>query len=316
MTGTLKDKFVGILVSGCIGDILGSTNENLLFDKIRNKPIIIDFVNNSYTDDTELTIVLARYLSLNDIIKVSELHSMYNQIVKSSKRGYSKRTRDILSNWHECMPGGNADTNGSVMRIAPLALVSINDDHQLYDAVKYAIYCTHGESKDSIDTSFLHVKLLKALLFKKPITAEFIYAYALIVTQRTRNTTLYPLLKLINPNNKYELFKNGKASIDDNITKNIFGVNLFQIKAIHAYICALTCFLYNFNQPIDALIMAANIGGDTDTIAKIVGDLVGATYGTKWIPDSWIDPEGLSELTTLGNLLYEKRAGLSKMSTI
>ena len=40
-----------------------------------------------------------------------------------------------------------------------------------------------------------------------------------------------------------------------------------------------------FLKPKDALIMAANMGGDTDTVAKLVGDLVGATHGTEWIPE-------------------------------
>jgi ADP-ribosylglycohydrolase len=303
---TLKDNFIGILVSGCIGDILGSSNENLSFEEIRKKQIIIDFVQNRYTDDTELTIVLAEYLSKNNQILVGEIHSMYSKIVKSSKRGYSSRTKGILSNWSECTIGGNADTNGSVMRIAPLALFPINKDEDIYKAVKYCVYCTHGESKDAVDTSFLHVKLLKGILFKKLITAESIYTYALDVTKRTQNASLYSLLILIHPNNRWQLFKKGLPTIDDNVTKNIFGFNMFQIKALHAYICALICFFYNFSHPTEALIMAANIGGDTDTIAKLVGDLIGAVYGTTWIPIPWSQPEGLGQLTKLGTILYER----------
>jgi ADP-ribosylglycohydrolase len=51
--------------------------------------------------------------------------------------------------------------------------------------------------------------------------------------------------------------------------------------------------------------MAANLGGDTDTIAKLVGDLVGATYGTEWIPEEWQNPEGKDELTELAKILYK-----------
>ena len=63
------------------------------------------FHHNRYTDDTELTLVLARYLakyqtSNTDHSMVQEVHSMYQKVVKTSRRGYSKKTRDLLSNWN------------------------------------------------------------------------------------------------------------------------------------------------------------------------------------------------------------------------
>ncbi len=41
--------------------------------------------------------------------------------------------------------------------------------------------------------------------------------------------------------------------------------------------------------PFDAVFEAVNAGGDTDTNASIVGSLVGALYGTKAIPQDFID---------------------------
>lgn len=308
--GSLEDRYIGVLLGGCVGDVLGSYNENLSFDQIRKeKRIVKDFVHNRYTDDTEMTLVLARYLKQHHGTThspVQEVHAMYRDIMKTSKRGYSKRTRQLLTNWHDCMPGGNADTNGAVMRIAPLAFVNHRDDRDLYNHIKMVIYCTHGESKDALDTAFLHVKLLKALLSGRCTTAEQLYAYILTVGRRIQNTTLFPLLHLLHPDNRKNLFKNGMATLDDNVTKNIFGFDFMQIKAIHAYVCVLACFLYNFNQPVDALIMASNLGGDTDTIAKMIGDLAGARFGTDWIPEPWSQPEGAAELRQLGSDLYHK----------
>lgn len=307
---SLEDRFIGVLLGGCVGDVLGSFNENLSFDQIRkDKRIVKDFVNNRYTDDTEMTIILGCYLKQHhgtEHSMVQEIHAMYRDVLQGSQRGYSKRTRQLLTNWHECMPAGNADTNGAVMRIAPLAFVNHRDDRDLWKQVKMAVYCTHGESKDAVDTAFLHVKLIRALLTERFTTAEQLYAYILHVGRRLQNTTLYPLLVLLNPDNRKNLFKNGVPTLDDNVTKNIFGFDFMQIKAIHAYVCVLACFLYNFNQPVDALIMAANLGGDTDTIAKMIGDLAGARFGTGWIPDPWCKPEGEKELRQLGTELYNK----------
>lgn len=41
--------------------------------------------------------------------------------------------------------------------------------------------------------------------------------------------------------------------------------------------------------PKEALINAANGGGDTDSIASITGALIGAGQGTYWLPQSWLD---------------------------
>lgn len=316
-----ENNFCGVLISGCIGDVLGSYNENLSFSEIRNKKRITKDFNPTggvfraqFTDDTELTIILAQYL-LNyhgdkNHSMVQKVHSMYQKVVKCSKRGYSKKTRLLLTNWNDCMPGNDSDTNGSVMRIAPLALVKINDDKELFNKIKYAIYCTHGESKDSVDTSFLHVKLIKYLLSQKCNNADNFYEYMLSVAKTLTNLNLYPLLVLINPNNKKTIFasedNDQRNFLNINVTKNIFGHDFMQIKAIHCYTLVLVCFLYNFNNPENALIMAANIGGDTDTIAKIVGDLIGAKYGTSWIPEKWKQFEHYEDIIKLGKDLWKK----------
>lgn len=313
-----ESQFVGVLMGGCIGDVLGSYNENLTFDQIRSrKRITKKFINTKFTDDTELAVILAQYLikyhDNTNHSMVQTVHSMYQQIVKHSKRGYSKKTKQLLSNWHNCMPANDSDTNGSVMRIAPLALIKA-EDKELYSKIKNAIYCTHGESKDAIDTSFLHVKLIKYLLNNSCNAPEELYSYALSIVQMLKNSNLYPLLVAINFENKKIVLNQTRPSegvdnlVEDylkiNVTKNIFGYDFVQIKAIHCYTIVLTCFLNNYNKPIDALIMAANIGGDTDTIAKIIGELIGAKYGTSWIPENWKYPEHHNEITNLGKELW------------
>ena len=42
------------------------------------------------------------------------------------------------------------------------------------------------------------------------------------------------------------------------------------------------------HEPERAIIRAISIGGDTDTIAAMVGNQIGALHGTAWIPQRWI----------------------------
>jgi ADP-ribosylglycohydrolase len=298
------ERFVGTLLGGCIGDILGSTNEGKTFDSIRANKIQTTFINNYYTDDTELTLVLAKYLAEYHNTPHSitqQVHQMYHDVVKNSNRGYSQKTKKLLSNWTHSMLGGTADTNGAIMRIAPMAFVNYKSDEDLYTKLRYVLYCTHGENKDAVDMAFIHVKLLIGIISKKYNTADSLYEYAKKLAKRVRNPIFHTYLISMHPDNRKRFEKTNW-----NVTKTLFGYDLFQIKATECLICALVCYFYNYNNPKEALIMAANIGGDTDTIAKLVGDLMGATHGTSWIPKEWQNPEGKDELINVATALYNK----------
>jgi ADP-ribosylglycohydrolase len=40
--------------------------------------------------------------------------------------------------------------------------------------------------------------------------------------------------------------------------------------------------------PEEAMVVAASAGGDTDSIASIAGSLIGASFGTSWLPQRWL----------------------------
>lgn len=48
----------------------------------------------------------------------------------------------------------------------------------------------------------------------------------------------------------------------------------------------------------DAVLLAANLGGDADTIAAITGQLAGALYGARAIPQKWRSLLGWNERLT------------------
>ena len=65
--------------------------------------------------------------------------------------------------------------------------------------------------------------------------------------------------------------------------------NTFQIKAIEAVPCALWIICVSYQEPEEALIRGVNMGGDADTVAAMIGDIIGALHGYKWIPSRWYD---------------------------
>lgn len=58
--------------------------------------------------------------------------------------------------------------------------------------------------------------------------------------------------------------------------------------------------------PADAIVFAASLGGDTDSIGALVGGMIGALHGLSAFPDRWLEnlKEG-QELQSLGTTLFE-----------
>ncbi|MNW48350.1 ADP-ribosyl-[dinitrogen reductase] glycohydrolase [compost metagenome] len=70
--------------------------------------------------------------------------------------------------------------------------------------------------------------------------------------------------------------------------------------------CALRSVLYSSSAE-EAIIHAANLGGDTDTIAAIAGGIAGALYGAQSLPKRWIQaltPEIRSQIDELTQVVF------------
>lgn len=75
------------------------------------------------------------------------------------------------------------------------------------------------------------------------------------------------------------------------------------IKSLEA---ALWCF-FNTSSFKDAVLAAVNLGDDADTTGAIVGQLAGAYYGAKGIPNDWLELITMrSEIEALAKGLYEQ----------
>ena len=58
----------------------------------------------------------------------------------------------------------------------------------------------------------------------------------------------------------------------------------------------------------DAVLTAANLGDDADTVAAVTGQLAGALWGASGIPAAWIERLAWSErIRALGAALYRGR---------
>jgi ADP-ribosyl-[dinitrogen reductase] hydrolase len=76
---------------------------------------------------------------------------------------------------------------------------------------------------------------------------------------------------------------------------------------VHSLEAALWCF-WGTNSYREAILQAANLGDDADTTAAVCGQIAGAHYGLRGIPDGWLDK--LAKRQTIERVardLYENR---------
>lgn len=315
------DCFIGVLLCGAVGSTLGFINKGKYFDDIKKEENNFTWTYFHYIhgSNIELMITLGRYImhlhkhapteplgALTSESKeeerketVNRVHVLYKNVVKASKKIYNREIADILKNWEPSSPFGTLNSCDAAIRVAPLALTPLKTDKWLYDEIINLVYCTHGGSKDSIDVAFIHVKLLHSLLFRKRKTAEEVYPYMLYLAQLCKNKQLYISILALNPNNK-QIF----VSNQWNITQSLYGFDFFHQTPIECYVCALTCFLYNFNNPKKAMLSAMRVGGDTESITKLTGDMIGAVHGFRWLPLEWTNLENKEVLTAIATGLY------------
>ena len=72
---------------------------------------------------------------------------------------------------------------------------------------------------------------------------------------------------------------------------------------------ALWCLLNTKNYK-DAVLLAVNLGGDTDTIAAVTGGLAGIIYGSEQIPEEWVNQ--IPHIDWIYKLCYDFETKLSK----
>lgn len=291
---TNMDKKKGCLIGLAIGDALGTTLE---FKERDKEPVLTDMVGGGvfklkpgeWTDDTSMALCLGYALLENDDVhdrqfKVSQLDNYskwYNTGYCSSNgfcfdigAGTVKALRNYKMNGAITNNPDYFDSgNGAIMRLAP---IPIHYNTNTVDGIKQLLIA----SMKSTETTHASMLCIQAS------------AYLSLVLNRALNGT-HP---------KSELFKFPGDALD------LFGIDIRELRKItdgsyatkyRAEIkstgfvldtleAAMWCIDITDNFK-DAVLLAANLGDDADTVAAVTGQIAGALYGLNRIPPEWVD---------------------------
>jgi poly(ADP-ribose) glycohydrolase ARH3 len=286
---------LGVAVGDCLGrPVEGHRHvpESYLEEVLSSPPPMI------YTDDTAMTIVLARSLLDSDGFSGADLARAFaDEFQAEPFRGYGRSVVDVFDRvrrgiaWDEAAArqfgGEGSYGNGAAMRVAPVALWAYPDVDRVAEVAAQTARVTHthplGVEGAVIQAVATHHALsesgpedLLADVASRATTDEF----------RTRLEMLPPLIH----------------ERDDDRARLHLGN---WVSAHQSVVTALYCFLTG-KDFTEVMMRALRMGGDVDTIAAMAGALAGARYGADAIPSIWRDVEGADDLVSLADALWDR----------
>lgn len=232
------------------------------------------------TDDTALALLVLKAMPGISGLDINRLRKNMIDYLDSNPPGIGIATAAAIGRMKNGMKFGGTQNedeqgNGSLMRVAPLALLDLPiQDHQMLIDAQASL--THAHP-NCIFADRCFVQALKNALRGKPLA-------------EVRDLLRESLLA-----NKFfsDQIANAHLQTWDDLPNSGWVVHSLHV---------LVWSLFNCTSFEDALIKVVNLGGDADTNGAICGAMWGAVGGVEAIPKEWL--EVLEHRNEIGNLVY------------
>ena len=274
-----SDAAAGALLGTFVGDALGMPYEGLPAAAVPSRLEMVEARRGrgTYTDDTEMMIVLAESLIEHSGVNEAGLAQAFLERCDPA-RGYGAGTLKVMELWRQGVPidkaaqhlfdGEGSLGNGAAMRIAPIAVLFADSPNELRTQAERSARLTHAHPL-AVDAAITQAAAIAAALRGEDILAAARAAARRPVLRRQLDRAAALLGSDVGPAAAGELL--GTSAIGhESVPTAIFAA------ASH------TVFE-------EAVSFAVRCGGDTDTLGAMTGALSGAACGSMSIPARWLD---------------------------
>jgi len=282
-------RLAGAALGAMCGDALGMPVEGWSAARIEQAHGRLDAMlpgrlpAGSYTDDSQMMIAILQTLAQQGGLDPAYLAQRFLALYEP-RRGYGGRIDALMSRLAAGEPWDRVGTdsfgNGSAMRVAPIGFYYYDDPAELTRAAVGQASITHRHPEalaGAVMQAGAVALALKSGLEKKPVQMEdFLSTLADLAAGYDENSARRLLgLTRVRPGPLADLVPR---------IRSLFRCN---VKAVEAVPPAIASFLLtqDFRQ---AVVLAVNLGGDTDTLGAMAGATAGAYYGRTGLPEEWV----------------------------
>jgi len=299
-----QDRALGAFVGLAVGDAIGTTVE---FKPRCSFPPVTDMVGGGpfallpgqWTDDTSMALCLAESLLHDPCLDELDLMQRFRRWLDYGENSATGRcfdmgiaTRRALDRFRATGnpiagdPGVEMAGNGSVMRLAPVALRHWRMPAKARALAERQGRTTHGAAEAVAGCALLAEVLSAAIAHDGALTPwRLLERQGLEAASRDWPPRIQAIAQ-----GSWRNLKSREISSSGYV--------------VHTLSAALWCATHapDFEA---AVLMAANLGDDADTVAAVTGQIAGAMHGLSAIPPRWVERLHASErLISLGRALH------------
>ena len=295
-----KDNVSGLIIGSLVGDALGVPVEFRPREVLRQNPVVdmrafgTHFQpKGTWSDDGSLLLI-----TLETLINKEPPVEALKKFVKWVNEGYwtahgdafdiGNTTADAIAGFIQHGKPSAPNTpqsngNGALMRIAPLALfvdVKRTKPEELYKLCGEWSALTHGHEISAFACTYY--TMLIALILQNYTVSEA-HSFTCAVTKKFAPKEFNRLISFDRHISTYKI---------EDIKSDGYCLHTLEAAVWAA-----------FNSPSykNSVLMAVNMGEDTDTTASVCGGILGAYYGKSAIPQEWV--QSLARLNDIENLI-------------
>lgn len=305
VTAAVVDKAAGSLYGVALGDAMGMPGELWPRRKVREYfgeitgflpgppgHFIVDgFLAGQVTDDTQQALMLADAIveadgRVDSQVIARHLVAWADRVGASEGHFLGPNSARAIDALRAGVPleeiGARSDTNGAAMRIAPVGIISPSDDlASLVDRVEASCAMSH-RTDVAIAGAAMIAAAVSAAFDARSLDEVFAAAYAAeplgysrgnpVPGASMRRRTEWALKRVA---------AGGPVADTLDDLYDFLGAGVAMTESVPT---ALALVALGEGDPLKVSLLAANIGGDTDTIGAIAGGICGAYVGLAGIP--------------------------------
>lgn len=312
MDGKLADKIYGCLLGGLIGDAMGAPTEGMHYSAIIEKygPNGVTDFEGVGTDDTAIR------EQLIDAILKSDGHPTVDHFAQSFIDFKDKNRRlwfvPVRNAFHKLEVGmslpayagwGNMQSSSTAMSISPMGIINACNPRQAsLETLDVASFIHNGPSGYCRDAACAMAAAVAAS-FEADATVKSVTEaatnYLLPVSAEEMKQAIARSLEVAAESGSYEKFREAHY---EQFLRPTASDSMETIPAVLAILNLAD------GDPEKSILWGANFGRDADTIATMIGGIVGALHGASGLPGPWVAKTESNPIVKYRDLTHDLKA--------